>query len=221
MSINGFTSKIELAQASETVLSFVRDYATPSSNPFIPLQNIPLVKPFLSVPNAAALGLVGVYVIDTLDLTSSQISQQFVCARSMSFNFRPLYFATGKGNSDYNANLNQNRYATIPTVVLYNQRTGQTVYIRPNKLVLDSVTVAGTTTSYAPMSLTVQGSVPFYFTLNDTVTVGYINPNYGSSVIGGHRTALSVQYGKLELNFFNFDQSAWTDTNFDQMIECA
>lgn len=199
--MNGYTSKISPSQVSENVLGFVRDYTGATA---IKFSAIPLIKPYLTVTQAAYLAAhanAG-YVIDTLTLQGSNVSPLFGNSRSMSFVYRPE-FST---DDYYVPGVVTNPLRFLSSVIVFNQRTGQTIHIKPNRLNIENAAIAGpASNSYIPRSITIQGSVPFYFDLNDIVEICSYSPDatFGS--------------GKLTLNFFNFDTTSWYETNVDQL----
>ena len=201
MLLNGFSSQLSPSQSSNVSLGFTRDY-TAGLIPFLGIHTHPPTRPYFTQNDTTLTGAGGgEYLIETLNLQSSQINQAYVCSRTMCFNFRPFYNLLG----DYQQNPGKFRYAYIPSVIVFNQRTGQTVHIRAQQLPLESVTVGGVVTSYVPQALVVQGAIPFYFDLNDTVELCYVDPGGGG-------------YGKLALNFFNFDTPSWYQTGVDCLV---
>jgi hypothetical protein len=198
--LGGFTSKISPSQTSGNSLGFSIDYS--QTGRFISLTTSAINKPYLSTEPEDLVGtpLIGEVEFDTLNLQSSQISSNFGSGRSMGFSFRPFF-----AGNDYQFNIAKLRYLYIPSCVIFNQRTGQMVFIRSQNLPIVSSTVGGVTSSYVPMSMIVQGVVPFYFDLNDIVELACINPS-------------SANIGKLNLTFFNFDVPPWYQTGIDALI---
>ncbi len=194
-----FAAKILPSQDTPNCITFLRDYSAAGLN-YSPLT-YGINRPYLTVTNAAVIPLIGSFLIDTLNVQSSNVSKNFNCARSMSFNFRPFFDQNDLQGQAFSTN-----YPFMPTVILYNQRTGQIVHIRSGKIPVINATVGAVTQSYVPYSLSVQGCIPFYFELDDALELCYINPN-------------AENFGKLTLNFFNFNQPAYTDTGVDAIVE--
>ena len=171
--------------------------AFPLNRPYIDME-LPSANP------AALLG--GGYILQPLKLPS--IDSGFGPVRGIGFQYRPWY--RHGFNLDYytgsHSVLNGDAMALYtPTVVVFNNTTLESVFIRPQMLGPTTITIAAATKSYQPLSINVQGRTQFFCDLTDNVELCVYSPTDYNN------------FGKLILNLYNFDVHTSFQTGYDAM----
>lgn len=128
--------------------------------------------------------------------------QGFSPVKSLIYSFRPLFnlASTAPPNDGFSKTASPS-YTDLPMVVVFNQTTGQIVYIGGgNAIYANDTNAAGYTV--APAFLSVQGSVPFYANISDNLQVYAIQNQNG----------VARPIGFLNLLFATFDIAPWSNT---------
>ncbi len=190
-----YQSQINPASVTTSVASYILDYSNGTEAPFIKFSSQALSKQYVTVPLTATPPLSnGGFSLAILNLPLTDSG--FGLVRGIGFQYRPFYV----GNDYFDPGVFLQQYA--PTVILFNTRTKASVFIRANKIFTEYVTIAATQEDFSPLSINVQGNVPFFASLQDTIEICSISPN-------------NVNYGKLILNLYNFDVQPWYETCCD------
>lgn len=181
-----FQTGINPQNATESAISFA--FSLPQIGP---IQSGPFNRPYLNVVNGVAS-----WTQNFLNMPQWGGSS-FGSVRSVLFNYRPLW--NGQDFQNLGALTPMQQYASV---VIFNQRTLQILAIKPSGLGTVNLTLTGTTTSYVPTDITVQGARPFFASLQDTIEIA----TYGAGI--------NPLDGFLTLTFMNHDVNNFTDTLF-------
>lgn len=156
------------------------------------------ISPVPQVNDIAAILLAGNLYSEQIILPQQGVSD----IRSLIYSFRPLFnlASTSPPNDGFSKTASPS-YNDLPMVILENQTTGQLVYIGAGtaNYALDQQSASY---SVAPAFLAVQGSVPFYASVTDTIQLYSIQ----------NQNSVARPVGFINLLFATFDIFPWSNT---------
>jgi hypothetical protein len=167
------------------------DFVFKSSNPDV------LARPYISLNASRAVN----YALDTTQM--QPFDQNFGPIKSLGFVYRPNFNA-GQDYAEQGINLLE----ALPKVIIYNRGNGQTVHIETGSIPAIDVATAAIAGFYTANDIVVQGCIPFFGNVTDTLEFCYL-------AVG------ATNLGKLHLNLYNFDVAPFQFTTYSNFVKSA
>lgn len=163
----------------------------------------PLNKPYLEL----ASGNTCKFQINQLVLSNNY--PNFGTIRSLAYVFRPDYDGLTQSDYDTVASVGVAVFENLCKIIVYDNQTASQGVIEANGVPWINSTQGSTIGFYVPRAITVQGCVPFFGQPSDQIDVCVVSPSQ------------TIQFGKCELRFYNFDVAPFNHVSYGPYVTVA